>query len=137
MNLEMDDKKAVKRMKYQCKICGKEFDRATRSFMGRLTCSEECLDISFKKHKESNRKSANYEFAIGCVSTLVAGLIILLTSLQTGEFNIAADAEEKFQVTSITQNANSFAYHMLFLIIAVFYFWERHFMHSNYYFGIF
>lgn len=59
------------------------------------------------------------------LSISIGGIIIALLSLYSGEFRIAGEIESTTRVGGLTGNANSFAYHLLFVIIAMFHFWER------------
>jgi len=55
----------------------------------------------------------------------IGGIILGLISFITGEFQTASNVESELQANSIAENANVFAYHLLFVIISLFYFWER------------
>jgi len=55
----------------------------------------------------------------------IGGIIVAISSYYTGEFALASGIEAKTRAAGLTRNANSFAYHLLFVIIAVFYFWQN------------
>ncbi|MGQ9608982.1 MAG: O-antigen ligase family protein [bacterium] len=57
-------------------------------------------------------------------SIIIGNIIVLLTSFYTGEFLVAAEAEKKIRVEGLVGNANGFAYNMMFMVYAVFYFWK-------------
>lgn len=59
------------------------------------------------------------------IAIAIGGIIVGISSYLSGEFQIASDIEARSQASGITKNANSFAYHLLFVIFAIFYFWEK------------
>lgn len=63
--------------------------------------------------------------SVTMLAMIVGGMIVAFLTLYTGEFQQAADVEGKTRAAGITENANSFAYLLLFVIIGVFFFWER------------
>lgn len=54
----------------------------------------------------------------------IGGIIITLSAYYTGEFLMASYLTSHFQAEGLTGNSNSLAYHLLFVIFAMFCFWE-------------
>jgi O-antigen ligase len=55
----------------------------------------------------------------------IGGLIVALSGYYTGEAEFADEVASRTQVEGLTGNPNSFAYHLLFVIFAMFYFWRN------------
>jgi O-antigen ligase len=64
------------------------------------------------------------DMSIIMFSIAIGGIIVLLSSVYTGEFQTAVEIESRTQAAGLTRNANSFAYHLLFIIFTMFFFWE-------------
>lgn len=57
---------------------------------------------------------------------LIGGLIAAGSSFFSGEFQLAGQMDMQVRAAGLLRNANSFSYHLLFAIIAVFYFKESY-----------
>lgn len=57
-------------------------------------------------------------------SVIIANIVVLLLSFYTGELLVAGEAEERVRAAGIVGNANGFAYQLIFVVYAVFYFWK-------------
>ncbi|MFQ5753863.1 MAG: hypothetical protein ACE5HI_17895, partial [bacterium] len=66
-----------------------------------------------------NRNLITLMFAIA-----LGGAIVLLSGYFTGDFQIASDISSRTRAMGLAENANEFAYLLLFLIFAIFFFWE-------------
>ena len=53
---------------------------------------------------------------------VIGGLIVATSGIFTGEFQMAADLQTGTRIGGIAGNANAFAYHLLFVLFAAFYF---------------
>lgn len=56
---------------------------------------------------------------------LIGGLIVALSGFVSGEFQLASELESKSRATGLTNNANSFAYSLLFIIFSSVYFFRH------------
>lgn len=54
----------------------------------------------------------------------IGGIILLISGYVTGDFQLAGEIGSAVRATGIAENANQYAYHLLFLIFAMFFFWE-------------
>jgi O-antigen ligase len=55
----------------------------------------------------------------------IGGIILALISFLSGEFLLVSNVEAELQAASIAENANVYAYHLLFVIISLLYFLDR------------
>lgn len=58
------------------------------------------------------------------IAIAIGGLIVALSVYLTGEFQTASNIELKTQMGGLARNPNEFAYHLLFVVFAMFYFWR-------------
>jgi O-antigen ligase len=59
------------------------------------------------------------------LAIIIGGVILLLSSFYTGEFFEAGEFRPGARVEGLAGNANGFAYHMMFIVYGVFYFWKK------------
>jgi O-antigen ligase len=69
--------------------------------------------------------SLKRNISVFMLTIVIGGLIVLLSSFYTGEFLDVAQSETGERAAGFVQNANGFAYNLLFVVYAVFYFWDR------------
>lgn len=61
------------------------------------------------------------------ILAMAVGVTILsINSIYTGEFQIATEIDSSTRAGSLIGNSNEFAYCLLFLLFAMFYFWEKY-----------
>lgn len=73
----------------------------------------------------TNLTAYHRDLSLVLLSISIGGIILALFSYFSGEFRIASEIESNTRAVSFIGNANSFAYHLLFVIFAMFYFRER------------
>ena len=66
--------------------------------------------------------SVKKDLAIVFAGFAIGGIILALISYASGEFQMSSNIEAETQAASIVENANVYAYHLLFVIISLFYF---------------
>jgi O-antigen ligase len=67
----------------------------------------------------------NRSLFVVMLAITIGGIIVTFSSYYSGELQSAANIASKTRSAGITANANSFAYHLLFVVIAIFYFWKQ------------
>jgi O-antigen ligase len=68
--------------------------------------------------------SLKRNMSVVMLSIIIGGIIILLSSIFTGQFQEATNIATQERAAGMVENANGFAYNLLFVIYAVFYFWN-------------
>lgn len=58
------------------------------------------------------------------IAIALGGVLVLISSLTTEELSHAASMDAHVRAVGLTNNANSFAYHLVFVVIAACYFWQ-------------
>ena len=62
--------------------------------------------------------------SVPMLAITIGGIIVGLSGYYTGELQMSVYIASHTQVEGLTRNANSFAYHLLFVIFAMFFLWE-------------
>ena len=66
----------------------------------------------------------NRNLSVVMLAITIGGIIVCLSGYYTGELQMSTYIESHTQVAGLTRNPNSFAYQLLFVIFAIFCFWE-------------
>lgn len=62
--------------------------------------------------------------SIVMLAVAIGGIIVAISGYYSGEYQLASEIESRTRATGLTGNANNFAYHLLFVIFVLFYFWQ-------------
>ena len=83
------------------------------------------IQINFLLFLISSMVSLKRNVSVVMSAIIIGGVIVLLSSFYTGEFLEAGATDTRTRAAGLVENANGFAYHLTFVVYAVFYFWNR------------
>jgi len=83
------------------------------------------IQINFLLFLISSMVSLKRNASVVMSAIIIGGLIVLFSSFYTGEFLQAGESDTQTRAAGIVGNANGFAYALMFVVYAVFYFWNR------------
>ena len=83
------------------------------------------IQIGFFLFLVSGIVSLKKNMSVVMSAIIIGGLIVLFSSFYTGEFLQAGESNTQTRASGLIGNANGFAYSLMFVVYAVFYFWNR------------